>query len=407
MATIILNSDQLAALNAFYSNLAHLAGLAQWSVPANLGASLGGLLAGASAMVSLTEAERDALSPQAGDVIWNSTDETLQFYDGDSWQTIGEGTGSVTSVGTGDGLQGGPITTTGLIELNLSSDGGLESNLGEDNDQLGIKDGGVTNDMLENDSLSITVGAGLSGGGSVTLGGSSPALTIDSTVATLTGSQILTNKTLTAPVVNGLTSTGSTAINFGGNSGAQSSTTGAQTLQGSSYAFNSAWTKFGWSMVEWAKTNSVNLINAGSFTVGQRWWFTTPVTIAGIKFYWAGGAGARTVKVQVWDPAGVSQFNSNVSVNAAGEYSVACSVPVLAANVNKDWIFSAWENSGNYYTNSTTAACVPGAGTSALSFMASPYAWPQDLGNYSAGDAKPALNNLTQYFPVEPIYTIP
>ncbi len=60
------------------------------------------------------------------------------------------GQGQVLSVETGAGLTGGPITTTGTIS---------------------IADGGVTNAMLQNSGVTITAGAGLSGGGPVELGG--------------------------------------------------------------------------------------------------------------------------------------------------------------------------------------------------------------------------------------------
>ena len=59
--------------------------------------------------------------------------------------------GSVTLVNTGAGLTGGPITTTGTIS---------------------IATGGVTNAMLANSSVTVNPGTGLSGGGSVALGGS-------------------------------------------------------------------------------------------------------------------------------------------------------------------------------------------------------------------------------------------
>jgi hypothetical protein len=63
----------------------------------------------------------------------------------------GTGTGTVSSVGSGVGLTGGPITTSGT---------------------LSIANAGVTNTMLAHPSLTVGAGTGLSGGGSVSLGGS-------------------------------------------------------------------------------------------------------------------------------------------------------------------------------------------------------------------------------------------
>jgi len=61
------------------------------------------------------------------------------------------GTGTVTSVGSGAGLTGGPITTSGT---------------------LSIASAGVTNAMLQNSSLTVTANSPLTGGGAVSLGGS-------------------------------------------------------------------------------------------------------------------------------------------------------------------------------------------------------------------------------------------
>jgi hypothetical protein len=71
----------------------------------------------------------------------------------------GTGPGSVTSVASGAGLAGGPITSSGT---------------------LSIAPAGVTNAMLANPSLSVTAGTGLTGGGAVALGGST-TLSLDTT----------------------------------------------------------------------------------------------------------------------------------------------------------------------------------------------------------------------------------
>jgi hypothetical protein len=63
----------------------------------------------------------------------------------------GTGTGTVTSVGSGAGLTGGPITGSGA---------------------LSIASAGVTNAMLQNSSLTVNATSPLTGGGSVALGGS-------------------------------------------------------------------------------------------------------------------------------------------------------------------------------------------------------------------------------------------
>lgn len=64
----------------------------------------------------------------------------------------------------------------------------------------------ITNDV--GDITAVTAGTGLSGGGT----SGAVSLSIDSTVATLTGSQTLTNKTLTTPVISSITNTGTITL---------------------------------------------------------------------------------------------------------------------------------------------------------------------------------------------------
>jgi hypothetical protein len=102
--------------------------------------------------------------------------------------------GTVTSVNTGAGLSGGPITTSGTISIPAA---------------------GVTNTMLANPSITVQAGSGLSGGGTVALGGtvtltntaSGGTVTSVNTGAGLTGGPITTNGTISIPaagVTNGM-----------------------------------------------------------------------------------------------------------------------------------------------------------------------------------------------------------
>lgn len=79
--------------------------------------------------------------------------------------------GTVTQVNTGNGLQGGPITTTGTVDLRLNASGGLSKTLGGGSNELGIAAGGVTNAMLANSSVTINFASIFGGSGAVSLGG--------------------------------------------------------------------------------------------------------------------------------------------------------------------------------------------------------------------------------------------
>jgi hypothetical protein len=124
-----------------------------------------------------------------------------------SGQTFPGGGGGVTNVATGAGLTGGPITNTGTIN---------------------IATGGVTNAMLATPSITVTAGSGLSGGGTVALGGtitltnSAPSsggtVTSVGTGAGLTGGTITKTGSIgiaTGGVTNAMLATPSITVNTG------------------------------------------------------------------------------------------------------------------------------------------------------------------------------------------------
>jgi fibronectin-binding autotransporter adhesin len=125
-----------------------------------------------------------------------------------SGQTFpGAGTGTVTSVAAGTGLTGGTITKTGTI---------------------GIATGGVTNAMLATPSITVTAGSGLSGGGTIALGGtitltnSAPSsggtVTSVAAGAGLSGGTITKTGTIgiaTSGVTNAMLATPSIIVNAG------------------------------------------------------------------------------------------------------------------------------------------------------------------------------------------------
>jgi hypothetical protein len=80
-----------------------------------------------------------------------------------------------------------------------------------DTNDLTLYDGAAWNSFGAGDITGVTAGTGLSGGGT----SGAVTVSIDSTVATLTGSQTLTNKTLTTPIISSISNSGTVTIPTG------------------------------------------------------------------------------------------------------------------------------------------------------------------------------------------------
>jgi hypothetical protein len=127
---------------------------------------------------------------------------------GTALEWVADGGGTVTSIAASGGstgltFSGSPITSSGTLTL-----GGT----------LAVASGGTgattaadarTNLSAAFNAITISAGTGLTGGGDLT---ANRTLSIDSSVVTLTGTQTLTNKTLTSPRINEILDTNGNEI---------------------------------------------------------------------------------------------------------------------------------------------------------------------------------------------------
>jgi len=161
------------------------------------------------------------------------------------------GVGTVTSITAGTGLSGGSITSSGTISIT--------------NPNIKFSDDTSTIATINlGGSLKISGGTGLSSA----ISGSTITLDIDNTVTTLTGSQTLTNKTLTLPKINedATVNATSTEINLIDGSIAGTIVNNKAVIYGSSGEVNATTLQIGGASIT-ATTAEINLIDGGA-TVG-------------------------------------------------------------------------------------------------------------------------------------------
>jgi trimeric autotransporter adhesin len=254
-----------------------------------------------------------------------TANQVLQ-YNGTTWACASVGTGTVTSVGSGTGLTGGPITGSG---------------------SLSIATAGVSNAMLTNSSLTISPGTSLTGGGKVALGGST-TLSLDTTkVPLLTAANTFSaNQT-----INGMLTATSNGIAIE----AISSSGGSAAVYGSGNAFG----------VE--GSGSTGVIGETSSTAGiavEGYSFPTVGNSAGV--YGIGNSSSGYGVIGLSPYAGVYGFTSGTSGYAVGPVSVwgdaggASSGNVAVAGTAGDNIAGAFINAS---TNSSTIYAQNLAGT--------------------------------------------
>jgi hypothetical protein len=161
-------------------------------------------------------------SPVEGQIYYDSSvgDKSIYYWDGTTWVDVGGDLRSLTA-GVGISITGTRDLTIGTVYDN-SSIGINGSN------QLFVKNGGITNAMLVNSSLSIIAGSGLIDGGSVSLGGSTTlnvgaglGITVNADNVAVNGAASLTNNYLTkwngTGFANSTITDDGTTVTIGGN----------------------------------------------------------------------------------------------------------------------------------------------------------------------------------------------
>jgi len=165
-----------------------------------------------------TTIERPAV-PANGMLRYNTDTGLLESYLNGVWTNLAASGSGVISVGSGNGLQGGPITSSGV----LSIDTAIVATLTGVQTLTGKTINGANNTVSVTNGL--TIGTGLTG--SSYNGSAAVTIAIDSTVATLTGVQTLTSKTIDAAsntlsnipnssLTNSSVTLGSTSVALGG-----------------------------------------------------------------------------------------------------------------------------------------------------------------------------------------------
>jgi hypothetical protein len=212
-------------------------------------------------------------------------DSTVTFAAGQTFP----GSGTVTSVGSGSGLTGGPITSSGA---------------------LSIASGGVTNAMLANPSLTVTAGTDLTGGGSVALG-SGVTLNLDTTKVptlgassnTFTGSVTASSFTGSGAGLTSLTpanlSAGTAGISITGN--AATATTAASATNATTATTATSATNATNAMNASLAANSTNLggvaySNYARLDIANS--FASNQNVAGNLFVGSGTPGTYPLEVQ-------------------------------------------------------------------------------------------------------------
>lgn len=269
-----------------------------------------------TAIVDSSDTTKKIVFDAAGSTGTSTT--LLSSQTGNRVLTLPDATDTLVGTATSDILTNktiaaGSNTISGLTNANLSGTAGITN--------ANLANSTISGISLGSNLADLTAGTGLVlNSGTTYNGGTAKTISIDSSVVTLTGSQVLTNKTLTSPVLNTPTADTITGI-VGGAFTLQSASNqnvniqaqGSGLVQIENYTFNAS------TLSTVAGVGMIIAPSAGSITMAS----SPPMSGGGAIIFGTRAAFDTEVLLTSGTAVTVSTNNSHVSFRGAGLVSIA------------------------------------------------------------------------------------
>lgn len=164
-----------------------------------------------------------------------------------------------------------------------------------------------------------------------------------------------------------------------------------------------------WSIVDMLVLNPpINNAAGGVLTTGCKFHLSkpfVPTLFTGVRFHWASGTG-RTIKAQIWGPAGSIVAKSAAVTAGPGIKTILFDTPhtIVDADFFCFLYASISDVSGTDYTSTVESSPIDPSAKPAFSFPGGAGYFINHWGVFISGDNKPTSTAASEKYPVEPIF---